>query len=191
MVIPLDGNWHSGEAYDLHTTASTYLGVNEFGHDQYDNTRSPMGELLYSLKYRSDASAVPKIVELLDGISGIEKFDFLVPIPPTNKNRRLQPVETIAVALGKRRGVKVLNDLLHNSGADELKGITDPVARDELLQAAITISEPARVKGKKILLVDDLYRSGSTFRVATQLIYKSGEASIVSVLAMTKTRSHR
>ena len=43
----------------------------------------------------------------------------------------------------------------------------------------------------KILLVDDLYRSGTTLRVATDLLKTTGKAEKVSVLTMTKTRSNR
>lgn len=191
MVIDLEGNWKTGKAYDLHTVASTHLGTDEFGHNRWETTRSEMGELVYQLKYRSDQTTVPKIITLLDKISGIEKFDFIIPIPATNKSRSFQPVELIAVALGKQRGVTVLTDALANNGSAELKGITDPVARDELLKQALQLSGAARFKDKKVLLVDDLYRSGSTLRIATDLLYREGQAEHVSVLTMTKTRSNR
>ena len=70
-----------GYAFDLHTLASTYLGPDEFGRDQFDNTRSEMGELVYQLKYKRDKSVIPKIIELLTAITGIEKFDFIIPVP--------------------------------------------------------------------------------------------------------------
>lgn len=192
MVITLEGNWKSGKAFDLHTVASTHLGVDEQGHDRFDNTRSEMGELVYQLKYKHDKNTVNKIVALLDKIGGIETFDFIIPIPPTNKTRPIKPVELIAVALGAKRKVTVVTDALKNEGSEELKGITDPVARNELLQAALKLNAPGnKFQGKKVLLVDDLYRSGSTLRVATDLLYKEGKATQVSVLTMTKTRSNR
>jgi competence protein ComFC len=192
VAITLEGNWKSGKAYDLHTVSSAHLGTDQFGHDRFDNKRSPMGELLYQLKYQQDKSKVAEIVILLDDIKGIEGFDFIAPIPPTNKNRLIQPVELIAIELGKRRAVKVIVDALSNGGDEELKTITDPIARSELLEEAIKLHAPLeRYKGKKILLLDDLYRSGSTLRVATNLLYKEGEAAQVSVLTMTKTRNSR
>ncbi|MFA5989472.1 MAG: ComF family protein [Sphingomonas sp.] len=191
MVIRIEGNWHSGLAFDLHTVASTHLGVDEFGHDRFENTRSEMGELVYQLKYRSDKASLPKIAALLDAVKGIENFDYIVPIPPTNKKRPFQPVELIAVALGERRNVKVWKDLLINEGDEELKGISDPVERNERLQKAIKLTSGANVAGAKILLLDDLYRSGATLSVATDLLHKTGKAEKVSVLTMTKTRSNR
>jgi competence protein ComFC len=191
VVIKLEGNWRSGRAYDLHTVASTYLGVDEFGRDRFDNTRSEMGDLVYQLKYKGDQSVVTQIMKLLDNIGGIEKFDFLIPIPPTNRNRSVQPVELITEALGKRRGVPVLKEFLRNSGDEELKSITDPVARDELLQKALEIVGKENISDKKVLLVDDLYRSGSTLRIATDLLYNKAHVGVVSVLTMTKTRANR
>lgn len=94
MVIDLEGNWKSGKAFDLHTVASTHLGTDEFGHDRWETTRSEMGELVYQLKYRFDQAAVAKIIALLDKISGIEKFDFILPIPATNKTRPIKPCGT-------------------------------------------------------------------------------------------------
>ncbi|MEK6540804.1 MAG: phosphoribosyltransferase family protein [Pseudomonadota bacterium] len=191
MAIKIEGNWYSGLAFDVHTVSSTHLGVDEFGHHRFENTRSEMGELVYQLKYRSDRSHLPKIVELLNGINGIENFDYIVPIPPTNKKRAFQPVELIAHALGKCRHVDVWQGLITNEGDEELKGISDPVERVERLQTAIKIVKGADIAGKKILLVDDLYRSGTTLRVATDLLYRIGKAEKVSVLTMTKTRSNQ
>ena len=191
MVLTLDGNWRKGKAFDLHTVSSTYLGTDEFGHDRYDNQRSEMGELVYQLKYRDDKLATGRIVELLDKIGGIEKFDIIIPIPATKKNRKFQPVELIASALGERRGVKVVTGFLVNEGSEELKSITDPLARDELLEEALQLKGKPQVVGKTVLLIDDLYRSGSTLRIATRLLYEEGNAEAVSVLTMTKTRSNR
>lgn len=191
MVCELEGNWKSGKAFDVHTVSSTYLGLDEFGHDRFENIRSEMGELVYLLKYKADRSVISRIVSLLDGIGGIEKFDYLIPIPPTKKDRPFQPVELITEALGTRRGVKVLKNYLVNTGNEELKGISDPVARGELLRQALMLTKSGDVAGKKVILVDDLYRSGATFNFATNLLYREGNASSVSVLAMTKTRSNR
>jgi predicted amidophosphoribosyltransferase len=102
----------TGRAFDVHTLSSTYLGPNESGYAQYENVRSEMGELIYRLKYRQDKSTLPTIVTLLDKIKGVEQFDYIMPIPPTDKSRPFQPVTEIALALGKHRGVRVLPDFL-------------------------------------------------------------------------------
>ncbi|MBC6445224.1 MAG: ComF family protein [Alphaproteobacteria bacterium GM202ARS2] len=192
MAIQVEGNWKKGFAFDVHTLSSTYLGPDDNGHDQWDNTRSEMGELVYQLKYRRDQSALQKIIELLDGkMKGIAKFDYIVPIPPTDTSRQFQPVTEIALALGKAYDVDVLVDLLRkNSGGRQIKNVSDIEERQQLLREALSIKSEHQIAGCDILLVDDLYRSGATLNVATDLLYRA-EAGKVCVLTMTKTRSNR
>ena len=140
MVYRLIGGWELGLAFDLHTVTSTYLGPNQFGHDQFDNTRSEMGELLYQLKYQNDTSVVSTIIELLKAIKGIENFDCIIPVP-SSKLRHFQPVDVIATALGEQRGVHVLIGYLEKKSYDiEIKSVTDPEQRVELLKGVIRIA---------------------------------------------------
>jgi competence protein ComFC len=167
------------------------LGPNEFGHAQYDNVRSEMGEHVYQLKYRQDKSALPAIVRLLDKIKGVEHFDYIMPIPPTDKSRPFQPVTEIAKALGAHRGVTVVTDFLAKKpGGAQLKNVDDLEERKKLLRESMHIDANYSIKGKSVLLVDDLFRSGSTLSIATELLLAAG-ASQVCVLTMTKTRSNR
>jgi competence protein ComFC len=192
MSIEIEGNWAKGLAFDVHTLSSTYLGPNEFGHDKWENTRSEMGELVYQFKYRQDRSTLPKIVALLDKIKGVEQFDYIIPIPPTDKNRPFQPVAEIALALGNHRGVKVLTDFLaKRPGGQALKNVDNPEERERLLRESLCIEGKGSIAGRNILLVDDLYRSGATLRVATDLLMQEAKVNRVYVLTMTKTRSKR
>jgi len=192
MTIEIEGNWRKGRAFDVHTLSSTYLGQNEAGYDKWESTRSEMGELVYQLKYRQDKSKLPAIVSLLDKIKGIEQFDYIIPIPPSDSSRVFQPVNEIALALGKRRGVKVLTDFLAKGpGGQQIKNVIDAEERQRLLRESMHIKASYSIAGKSVLLVDDLYRSGATLRVATDLLLKEAKVSDVCVLTMTKTRSNR
>jgi len=53
------------------------------------------------------------------------------------------------------------------------------------------MSNKYNLSNKNILLLDDLYRSGATLRVATELLYNNCNVKDVYVLTMTKTRSNR
>lgn len=76
-MIRLIGNWKKGGALDLHTESSIYLGVDEFGHDHYDTKRTEMGEYVYKLKYKSDLSVIPQIIEIIiKKIKAIDDKDF-------------------------------------------------------------------------------------------------------------------
>lgn len=58
----LRGGWKQGFALDVHTTSSTFVGHNEYGRPEFATTRSPLGELLYRLKYGRDPSVIEEIV---------------------------------------------------------------------------------------------------------------------------------
>ena len=192
MTIELEGNWTKGRAYDVHTLSSTYLGPNELGHDQYESIRSEMGELVYKLKYKQDKTVLPAIVTLLDKIKGIEQFDFIIPIPATKNYRSFKPVDEIAMALGGRRGVRVLTGYLVKSpGSFPLKNVKDAQERLKLLEASLSIEGKEPIEKRNVLLVDDLYRSGATLLTATRLLLLTAKVAKVCVLTMTKTRSNR
>lgn len=172
--------------------SSEYLGQDEYGHDRYHNTRSEMGELVYELKYQHNSTVLSKIIDLLETIKGLEKMDVVIPIPPSNKSRVDQPVYSIAIELGKRLNTTVLLDVLEKSkDSQELKKIRNPDERLEALRRSMKISDKFDFSGKNILLIDDLYRSGSTLKVATELLKSNSGAENVYVLTMTKTRSNR
>lgn len=192
MTIELKGNWKRGFAYDVHTLDSVYMGVDEHGHDSWQTTRSEMGELLYRLKYQGDVSVVGQIVDMLGKYKGLETMDAIIPVPSTNKQRKIQPVLAIAQALAKRINVPVLDNVLQKqTGGQELKNIDDPQERQALLKTSLTLNPKANLAGKNILLLDDLYRSGSTLTVATDILYQQAKVKNVFVLVMTKTRSKR
>jgi predicted amidophosphoribosyltransferase len=191
MAHRLEGNWKNGLAYDLHTLSSIYLGEDEFGHNIYDTTRSEMGELVYQLKYKYDKSVVERILNLLLNIKGFENMDCIIAIPPSNLHRQYQPVFLIATALGAKLNIPVYLDCLIKNPNEELKNVTDSTLRYNLLKQSMQISQKYNLANQNILLVDDLYRSGSTLRVATELIYENCNANNVFVLTMTKTRSNR
>ncbi len=124
----------------MHTTSSTYLGVNEFGHEVYDTTRSEIGELLYRLKYKSDATAAKEIIDTASIYLMPRKaeFDLIIPVPPSGA-RALQPVITIARGIGEVLGVPVLDCITTTRTTAQLKGVIDPERRKALLNGLILL----------------------------------------------------
>lgn len=70
-----------------------------------------------------------------------------------------------------------------------MKSIEVLEERQKILDGAFICDK--RYKGKKILLIDDLYRSGATLNEITKTLYTQGEVDNVYVLCFTKTRSKK
>jgi len=96
----IKGAWDQGYVLDVHTVSSTLIGHNEFGHPEFDTVRSPLGELVYRLKYRTDKTSIPAVVGAAAAFVnswGI-KPEVIVPMPPS-KQRNFQPVLELAKEL--------------------------------------------------------------------------------------------
>lgn len=183
------GAWAEGYVLDLHSTGSTLLGHNEFGHPEFETHRTEMGELLYRLKYRGEASALKDIVDTAEAFirSWGVRFSMIVPVPPTAV-RKVQPVLQVADGLGAKLGVPVNKTAIEKTSQnhEQLKNVYDFDERRRLLEGAFRVSRSA-VEGERILLLDDLYRSGATLNAVAEALAGSGSA-VVYALALTKTR---
>ena len=190
----LTGNWTKGFVLDIHTLSSTFVGYDEFGHEVFDTKRSELGELLYRLKYGADQSVLNDILDtVVDYLTNswriVQSLDLIVPVPPSDTNRRSQPVLEVASGIGSRTGIPVLEDaLVKVKQTLQLKNIYDYQKRAELLRDAF-ISRRSLVQGKTVLLLDDLYRSGATLNAVSQVLRDEGHVAAIYVLALTKTRS--
>jgi competence protein ComFC len=65
--------------------------------------------------------------------------------------------------------------------------VYDAEERRKLLEGAFDVNS-SRVKGHRILLVDDLYRSGATMNAIAEVLLRSG-ATAVFAFAFAQTRS--
>jgi predicted amidophosphoribosyltransferase len=71
-----------------------------------------------------------------------------------------------------------------------LKDISDFAERMRLLEGAFQVDR-AKVEGKRVLLLDDLYDSSATMNTVASALKQSGKAAAVYALAITRTRTLR
>lgn len=188
----LDGNWQDGWALDLHTLSSIPLGDGRF-----ETIRPVLGEKLHQLKYHSDAEAIEVLAAAVSSFIRIQwgqlPLAAIIPIPPSNWSRPLQPVSAIVRRVGQETGIVVMERYLRKIKATpSLKDIESPEERCRILSGAFQIWDRS-LTGKHILLFDDLYRSGATLRAATDVLIEQGGLTrqCIHVLTITKTRSRR
>src|SRR5438105_9065164 len=103
--VVIQGAWRLGWALDLHTTSSEFLGYDASGHPQFETTRSPLGELLYQLKYRGQQTATQVAAVMAKFFDNkpiaLGRIDLIAPVPPSIA-RAVQPVVQVANELGKK-----------------------------------------------------------------------------------------
>ena len=172
----LKGVWHSGWSLGFHS---------QFSGDQW--SRSRVGDLAYRLKYLSDRSVLPELVEialeLFNQHSELIEVDVILPVPSTS-NRAFDPVLAFCDALSeriKRPALAVLRKTRTTLPQKEMKTMAQ---KRNNVAGAFSLNETLNVK--RILLVDDLFDSGETLKEITRLLIRSGIKS-VCVLALTST----
>jgi competence protein ComFC len=187
----IEGNWRAGVALDFHTTSSTPIGQNEYGHMQFHTVRPEIAELLYRLKYRSDQLAAQGIIMAAATYLRPHrpKFDLMIPVPPSTM-RAFQPVLIIANGIGAAVGMPVVQCVTTTHPTLPLKSVSDPEKRKELLDGLYQV-DTCRTVGRNVLLFDDLFRSGSTMNAITDVLLQQGQAASVCVLTITRTRSNQ
>ena len=187
----LRGPWDDGYALHFHTLGSTFLGYDPYGHPRFETTRSPVGDLLYQLKYRNDAEAVAPLIEAIMEFWPKWKpaIDGVIPVPPSNVGRKSQPVIAVATSLAERLKVPLCTGCISKTkNTPALKDIFEYDKRMEALEGAFT-AVPQQTRGKRFLLFDDLYRSGATVSAITDVLKSAGKAKAVYLLTLTRTRS--
>ncbi len=184
----IEGPWEDGYALDRHTIRSEYIGDNEFGHPQFNTTRSEVGELLFKLKYRSDYAVVDQLAEAAASFVKAWKpdIDLLIPATPS-RVRAKQPVFLLGEEIAKRLKIEFSNAFVTRRDAlPELKNVSRE-ERTLLLKGAhdVMVEE---VRGRKILLFDDLFQSGSTMSAICQALLDAGSKKVFA-LTLTRTQS--
>lgn len=178
--------WDTATALDIHTIKSVPI-------DQYhfDTTYSEIGKLVYELKNRGKKENAEIIAGAFAEYANSRlkgQIDCVIGIPPTHK-RDFQPVYAISAATASKVGVPDLSETVKKTKVTKaLKDVFDVSERRKELSGAFEVV--GDVKGKSVLLVDDLFRSGETAAEVSRALKTAG-AKCIHLLTATKTRVHR
>lgn len=86
-----------------------------------------------------------------------------------------------------------MNFLIKAKSTSELKSIENIDERQQIIAGAFTVADPKKYKyrNKKVLIIDDLYRSGTTLNEISKVLYEQAHVNNVYVVTLTYTRSKR
>lgn len=187
MPIQLFGNWKKGFAYDYHIIQSIFQGYDEQGNPILETQRTPMGQLLYQLKYKQQHHLADEIVHLLTTQFKFTVIDVIVPAPSSTV-RAIQPVHLIAQKLATHLNRPMWDILQKIQTNQPIKNMSDYDEKSNSLAENIILKKQEfDLANQNILLIDDLYDSGATLNYSAQKLLEHGAKNIY-VLVMTKTR---
>ena len=189
-VKQINGIWELGYSLDKHTLSSTPIGENHYGHMQFDTIRPEAGEALYQLKYKNDFSQVSAIAQQLN-ISCEHLFppvSLILPMPASTVRSR-QPVTEIARELARLKGIPCYENLLIKTGTTApMKDLGTREEKVSALIGAFTVQDVLESGQYDILIVDDLFDTGSSLEAATTILKEYNKIRNVFVMTVTRKR---
>ncbi|MDO8754940.1 MAG: helix-turn-helix domain-containing protein [Anaerolineales bacterium] len=173
---PLTGSWQTGWSLGFHSRIT--------GGDW---SRSGVGDLTYRLKYESDITVLPALIQqtldLFQAHPEMNQADAIIPVPSSTE-RKVNPVHVFCEALAGKINVPMQTLVAKTRPTQPQKEMKTLAQKRANVAGAFNVR--GEVKGKRVLLVDDLFDSGATLDEITRLLLKHG-ASRVNVLTLTRT----
>jgi ComF family protein len=144
------------------------------------------------LKFGAKLHWVPPLTELLvKTVRGNRQFqvDYIVGVPLHTRRLRqrgFNQAALIAKALGRKISLPVRFDVLIRSEWTQPQTRLSRQERLQNVKNAFTVAKPSEVAGCRILLVDDVFTTGTTLNECSKTLKKAGAAQ---VHALTVTRA--
>lgn len=143
--------------------------IQVFKYGRVETLASPLGEML--------ASALPRD----------QRFDLIAPMPlhwMRRWTRGFNQADLLARAVGHRFGIPVRSVVRRTRSTAAQAGLTNAKRRANV-SGAFAVKSKQQVRGRRILLIDDVLTTGATVS-ACGLALKKGGAVHVSVLTLAR-----
>ena len=110
---------------------------------------------------------------------GQEKFDMVVYVPPTSSG---DLVKNFAVKISQVLKFAISHNLVKCKVTKEQKIFENGFLKTDNVSGAFTFSTPNDLKGKSILLIDDIFDSGATVKEVGRLLTNFGAIKIAPIV---------
>ena len=159
--------------------------VNGIGASYYGT--SNVGAALHRSKYETKEDFPDFLLKLcLKAFRkkwGQERFDYIAYVPPTTSG---DLVKNFATKLSNVLNFPITHDLVKTRQTKEQKVFENGYLKSDNVGGAFTLKNPRLFKGKKILLIDDIFDSGATIKELGKLFTNFGAIKIAP-LVIAKT----
>lgn len=110
-----------------------------------------------------------------------QRYDFIIPVPLHIRRLRWRGFNQsllLAQAIGQKEKIAVEPFLLERTRSTAPQIQLSEKERKSNVQGAFTVSDPERLQGTCVLLVDDVYTSGATVNECARVLRRSGATDV-------------
>ena len=139
-------------------------------------------ETLHLLKYRNCRWLGPDLAriaaERLRAAVAAEGWDLLVPVPlhpRRQRERGFNQAEDLARCWGRAWGIALCSDALRRAKATLAQATLSSAARRRNMAGAFAVERPRDLRGRRVLLVDDVVTTGATLRELARVLAAAGD----------------
>lgn len=148
-------------------------------------SRGVVRELIHRFKYERHFYLRHTLAEwmaagLEDDRIRMQPYDAFVAVPlhtARQREREFNQAEVLAQLLARRTGTPLLPGLRRTRYTTTQTRL-DRDARMENLRGAFRVPHPARVTGRHLILIDDVFTTGSTVEECSRVLCAAGAASV-------------
>lgn len=118
----------------------------------------------------------------------LENYDIMIPVPMYPKKqiqRGYNQAELIAKKLAKELAIYYEKDVLYKHKQTKTQSSLDKKSRQSNVKDAYNCENKQKINGKKVILFDDIYTTGSTAKECSKILKQAGAKEIV-VLTIAK-----
>ncbi len=151
-----------------------------------------LSKILYSFKYAADESALSWMNEQIFGYlkSHFEdiQFDYILPVPLHSWRlirRGYNQSLLLAKKLAQSRNEKLDFENLVKQKSTSAQSTLSKKERLKQLRGAFLLKKKEKYQKQKVLIIDDVYTTGSTLRECAQVLKEAGAEVYVMTLART------
>ena len=186
-----------GYPFDFEMGPSSLCGACLAHPPAFDRARSVVRyddhsrHLVLALKHGDRLQLAPTLGQWMRraGAELITGADIVMPVPlhwTRLLARRYNQAALLAHAIAKADGIPVATDCLIRRRRTPPQGRKNAVARRRNVAAAFAVRGTDRVKGKRVVLIDDVLTTGATVEECARVLKRAGAAQ-VDVLALART----
>ena len=150
----------------------------------------PVAQAITRFKFSRQMALLPVMQHWLQRPHCLELVaaaDLLAPVPLHPKRIKHRGFNQSLLLAQGFPGAAVVRELVVRTRHTAPQVGLNPKERQDNVKGAFAVTDPARVKGQSVLLIDDLYTTGSTVKECARVLRKAG-ARRVEVLTVARVK---